>query len=53
MIKRKCYFDAIDHSFLVNPICALLGPRQCGKTTLSKQYSKEQESLTHFFDLNE
>lgn len=53
MLKRKNYLDAIDRSFLVNPICALLGPRQCGKTTLSKQYAESNKLQTHFFDLED
>jgi len=53
MLKRKYYLDLIDHSFLINPICALLGPRQCGKTTLSKQYSENNKLQTHFFDLED
>ena len=31
------------------PICALLGPRQCGKTTLARLIAGEQPS--HYFDL--
>ena len=53
MLTIKYYLDAIDTSFLVNPICALLGPRQCGKTTLSKQYAKKNKLPTHFFDLED
>lgn len=53
MLTRKYYLDAIDTSFLVNPICALLGPRQCGKTTLSKQYAEKNKLPTHFFDLED
>lgn len=35
---------------MLHPICALLGPRQCGKTTLAKHYAATQEKV-HFFDL--
>ncbi|MBP7190496.1 MAG: ATP-binding protein [Rickettsiaceae bacterium] len=53
MLKRSDYIDAIESAFLVNPVCALLGPRQCGKTTLSKQYSAQMEMRVHFFDLED
>ncbi len=53
MLQRKHYLDAINNSFLVNPICALLGPRQCGKTTLSKEYAKITDLEKHFFDLED
>lgn len=53
ILTRKYYLDSIDTSFLVNPICALLGPRQCGKTTLSKQYAEKNKLPTHFFDLED
>lgn len=33
-------------------MCAILGPRQCGKTTLSRQYTKAfVDTDIHFFDL--
>ena len=38
-MKRERFLDAIDAHFRVNPVCALLGPRQVGKTTLAKMYS--------------
>jgi hypothetical protein len=31
------------------PICALLGPRQCGKTTLAREIARQRPS--HYFDL--
>ena len=33
-----------------NPVVALLGPRQCGKTTLSRQIIQRLKSEAHFFD---
>jgi predicted AAA+ superfamily ATPase len=43
----------ITAAFQVNPIVALTGPRQCGKSTLAKEYAAEHFSpaKTHFFDL--
>jgi predicted AAA+ superfamily ATPase len=41
-------------SFEITPICALLGPRQCGKTTLAKLYAKEfPQEKVHLFDLED
>lgn len=44
MLRHK-YCVYIQDLFLVNPIVAILGPRQCGKTTLSKQYTELNSSL--------
>jgi len=34
-----------------NPVVALLGPRQCGKTTLANQFAKKRSaSRVHIFD---
>src|SRR5208282_3046628 len=37
MISRKHYFDRVKKALGRNPVAALLGPRQCGKTTLARQ----------------
>lgn len=41
----------IEQAFKVNPIVALLGPRQCGKSTLANDYAKKIKGDVHFFDL--
>lgn len=46
MIERKLASDAIKHLLKTFPVVALLGARQCGKTTLAKQIPH-----AHFFDL--
>lgn len=38
-MKRSLYLNKLDESYSVNPAVALLGPRQCGKTTLAKIYA--------------
>ncbi|MGD9592873.1 MAG: ATP-binding protein [Candidatus Berkiella sp.] len=38
MILRKQYLEELERAFRVHPIVGILGPRQCGKTTLAKQY---------------
>ncbi len=37
-INRSVFLRAIKDRFEVNPVVALLGPRQCGKTTLARAY---------------
>jgi len=50
MIERKHYLSELQKTFEIHPICAVLGPRQCGKTTLAKTYAKTLQTV-HFFDL--
>jgi len=47
--ERSIYLEKIGQTLAENPICALLGPRQCGKTTLARQIQQKQQG--HFFDL--
>ena len=47
MIPRPIALDRISTVFRVHPVAALLGPRQCGKTTLAKMIS-EREPYTYF-----
>jgi len=49
MIKRPAYINWIRKSLCRSPVVALLGPRQCGKTTLSRMVSTEEPST--YFDL--
>ena len=49
MIQRNSYKESIVRALKRAPVCALLGPRQCGKTTLAKILAAEQKS--HYFDL--
>ena len=50
---REQFVKSIGDSFEIAPICALLGPRQCGKTTLSKHYVEKLKEPVHFFDLED
>ena len=43
------YIDKLQYLVHNAPVTALLGPRQCGKTTLAKEFGKIHES--HYFDL--
>lgn len=40
-MKRTAYLHLLREQRRVHPVCALLGPRQCGKTTLANQFAKE------------
>ena len=49
-MKRDEYLHKIKQAFEVNPAVALLGPRQCGKTTLAKTYAQSFKNIL-FLDL--
>lgn len=51
--KRRSFLEKIKEDLAVFPICALLGPRQCGKTTLAKQFVKNYKKNIHYFDLED
>ena len=46
MIKRELDFSSIDELIQSFPVTAILGARQCGKTTLAKELPHD-----HYFDL--
>jgi len=48
---RPHFLLQIQDRFSVNPVVALLGPRQCGKTTLAQQFLETCEETIHYFDL--
>jgi predicted AAA+ superfamily ATPase len=51
-MKRDFFLQKIEAQFRVHPICAILGPRQVGKTTLAKMYEEQFfPKKTRFFDL--
>ena len=47
-MRRQNYAQGLDKMFSVFPIVALLGPRQCGKTTLAKQFATKHPQVTYF-----
>ncbi len=49
MIKRPFYISTLTTALNRSPITALLGPRQCGKTTLAHLLMKQQQAV--YFDL--
>jgi predicted AAA+ superfamily ATPase len=52
-IKRIKELKMLKERLKENPVVAILGPRQCGKTTLSKQFSRNVSEEVHFFDLED
>ena len=53
MLERKNYIEKINEIYEIFPICGILGPRQCGKTTLAHQYAASQDMPVHHFDLED
>ena len=54
MIERKTALETLETTLRENPICALLGPRQCGKSTLARELHdahRAKGQSTHWFDL--
>ncbi|MCY2966727.1 MAG: ATP-binding protein, partial [Planctomycetota bacterium] len=49
MIQRTIPLAAIESRFRSNPVVMLLGPRQCGKTTLARAYARGRNAT--YFDL--
>ncbi len=54
-MKRPYYLSSIKRAFEVNPVVALLGPRQCGKTTLARDFIKTVHDFSeaNYFDLED
>ena len=52
MILREQYLKQLNEFGKIFPICGIVGPRQCGKTTLALQYA-EQFEICHHFDLED
>jgi hypothetical protein len=50
LIARPRALARVRRALSENPVCALLGPRQCGKTTLARQVASTRRAV-HVFDL--
>jgi hypothetical protein len=48
-LPRPAVIDRIDRTLAIHPAAALLGPRQCGKTTVARMIAERQTST--YFDL--
>ncbi len=51
LVPRPRHLAAIRHLLKVNPVVALTGARQVGKTTLARQLAREWPGPSHVFDL--
>jgi len=53
MEERTRYLHSIEQLFSMHRVVAILGPRQCGKTTLARMFIKKQPSfaISNYFDL--
>ena len=49
LTPRPTVIAQINRSLVIQPIVALLGPRQCGKTTVARMIAEQQPAT--FFDL--
>jgi len=49
MIIRENYLERLETAMRRSPIVSLLGPRQCGKTTLARAFGKTKDAV--YFDL--
>lgn len=47
-MKRDAFLNTINQLIRVHPAVALLGPRQCGKTTLAQMYAKTHQPSKRF-----
>lgn len=52
-MERPGYIEKIRSQFDVHPVVALLGPRQCGKTTLARMYAEHVAEPVTRFDLED
>lgn len=52
-MKRNHYLQEAARLLKIHPVVAILGPRQCGKTTLARQFVRAARGPSHFFDLED
>ncbi len=52
-MERVEFITRIHSQFTVHPVVALLGPRQCGKTTLARMYAEQLAEPITRFDLED
>lgn len=52
-LSRPRFLSAIQRNFKIHSITALLGPRQCGKTTLAQAYAEHYQGPRYRFDLED
>lgn len=54
-MDRQNFIKSVKKAFKSHPIVAILGPRQCGKTTLARKYLKNEANFSkeNYFDLED
>ena len=53
-MKRPNFLEQIEVLFRTHPVVGILGPRQCGKTTLAREYiAALPQQQVHYFDLED
>jgi len=50
-MERPMYLAQITTHLRLQPICAILGARQVGKTTMARQFASTYQGTVEFFDL--
>ncbi len=51
MVQRTELLRQVEYSLKRNPVTAILGPRQCGKTTLAREIGRQEKAA--YFDLED
>lgn len=51
MIKRARHLKSLGSLLKRNPVVAIVGARQVGKTTLARAFTSQRRGATHYFDL--
>ena len=51
MIERAELVGLVDYGLRLSPVTAILGPRQCGKTTLAREIGRRENAV--YFDLED
>jgi predicted AAA+ superfamily ATPase len=52
-MKREAYLEQIKFQLRVQPVCAILGARQVGKTTLALQFAEQYSGKIEVIDLED
>ena len=52
-LSRISHIKMVERCLKENPVVAVLGPRQVGKTTLARQLVSRRKGKSHFFDLEQ
>lgn len=52
-VTRKDPLAELNYFFQITPVCALIGPRQCGKTTTARVFAEQCKGPVHRFDLED